>query len=136
MQQALWHLLDDFLAAVLFLMVYGASHSLRGAVVAAVLVSVVPVAARGLERRRVELFKWMSLGLALALGAAAWFGQSPRFLMAKPSAVHFGLAVAMSRGGWMLRYLNTVAQQNVPKGVVVAAGYAWAVLMGRSASPT
>jgi intracellular septation protein len=129
MKQALSHLLDDFLSAVLFLIAYGATGSLRAAVGIAVLVGVVPAAWRTLQRRRVEMLQGASLGLVLALGAAAWLGDSPRFIMARPSAVHFALAAAMSRGGWMFRCLNSPAQENVPKAVIVAAGYAWAVLM-------
>jgi hypothetical protein len=67
--------------------------------------------------------------LTFALGAAAWLLGSPRLIMAKPSAVHFALAAAMCRAGWMVPYLNLPARQSVPKPVVVAAGYAWAVLM-------
>jgi intracellular septation protein A len=129
MRQALGHILDDFVSAVLFLIAYGASGSLRGAAAIAILAVLTPVARRVLQRRRVEPLHWSSLGLMFALGAAAWLLGSPRFIMARPSAVHFALAAVMCRGGWMVRYLNPTARQNVPRPVVVAAGYAWAVLM-------
>jgi intracellular septation protein A len=129
MKQALWHILDDFLSAVLFLIAYGASGSLRVAVGIAVLAALAPVSMRLLRQRRVEPLQWSSLGLMLALGTAAWLLDSPRFMMARPSAVHLALAAAMSRGGWMIPYLNATARDNVPKPVVVAAGHAWAVLM-------
>jgi intracellular septation protein len=129
MKQALSHVLDDFLSAVLFLIAYAASGGLRAAIGVAVLAGVAPVAWRARQRRPVEPLEWMSLGLVLALGAAAWLADSPRFIMARPSAVHFALAAAMSRGNWMTGYLNRPAQQNVPRAVVMAAGYAWAVLM-------
>jgi intracellular septation protein len=129
MKQALSHLFDDYLSAGLFLLVYGASGSLRPAVGVTVVLAVVPVLRLVLKRRRVAPLRWMSLGLVLALGAAAWFTQSPRFIMARPSVVHFALAAAMSRGGWMFRFLNPPAQRNVPRAAVVAAGHAWAVLM-------
>ena len=129
MKQALWHILDDLLSAVLFLIAYGASGSLRVAVGIAVFAALAPVSMRVLRQRRVEPLQWSSLGLMLALGAAAWLLGSPRFMMARPSAVHLALAAAMSRGGWMIPYLNATARDNVPKSVVVAAGHAWAVLM-------
>jgi intracellular septation protein len=129
MKQALWHILDDFVSAVLFLIAYGVSGSLRAAVGITVLAALTPLARRILQRRRYEPLQWSSLGLTFALGAAAWLFGSPRFIMAKPSAVHFALATAMCRGGWMVPYLNATARQNVPKPVVVAAGDAWAVLM-------
>ena len=129
MKQALWHILDDLLSALLFLIAYGVSGSLRVAVGIAVLAALAPVSMRVLRQRRVEPLQWSSLGLMLALGAAAWLLGSPRFMMARPSAVHLALAAAMSRGGWMIPYLNATARDNVPKSVVVAAGHAWAVLM-------
>jgi intracellular septation protein len=129
MKQALSHLLDDYLSAALFLLAYGASGSLRAAVGVTMVVAVVPVVWLALKRRPVAPLRWVSLGLVVALGAAAWFMQNPRFVMVRPSAVHFGLAAAMARSGWMSRYLNPPAQRNVPRPVVVAAGHAWAVLM-------
>jgi intracellular septation protein len=129
MKQALSHLLDDYLWAVLFLLAYAASGSLRVAVPVAMLVGMAPVAYRLLGRRDVAPWQWASLFLMLALGAAAWLGQSPRFIMVRSSAVHFTLAAAMSRGSWLQRYLNPRARRNVPRAVVAATGYAWAVLM-------
>jgi intracellular septation protein A len=129
MKQALAHILDDFVSAVLFLIAYGVSGSLHAAVGVAVFAALAPVARRVLYRRRVEPLQWSSLAVLGALAAAAWLLQSPRFIMARPSAVHFALAALMCRGGWMMPHLNATAQQNVPKPVVVAAGYAWAVLM-------
>jgi intracellular septation protein len=129
MRQALSELIDDYLSALLFLVVYGVSGSLGAAVGIAVLIGVVPVARLIGRRRPVGPLEWASLGLVLALGIAAWLTANPRFIMARPSAVHFAFAAAMSRSGWMRRYLNMPAQQNVPKTVVTAAGYAWAVLM-------
>jgi intracellular septation protein len=35
----------------------------------------------------------------------------------------------MLRRGWMIRYITPIARQNVPETTMVAAGYAWAVLM-------
>jgi intracellular septation protein A len=35
----------------------------------------------------------------------------------------------MLRHGWMTRYLPPIARDNLPVGVMVKAGYAWAALM-------
>ena len=113
MRQALGHILDDFVSAVLFVVAYGASGSLRGAVGVATLAALTPAAWSVLHRRRVEPWQWSSLGLSLALGAAAWFLGSPRFIMAKPSAVHLALAAAMCRGDWLSPQLNATARQSV-----------------------
>jgi intracellular septation protein A len=129
MKQALWHILDDVLSAALFLVAYALSGNLSVAIAVAVLAGLVPVARRVLRRAPVEPLKWANLGLVLALAAASWLAASPRFVMARPSVVHFALAAAMWRAGWLLPYLNPPARENVPRPAIVAAGYAWAVLM-------
>jgi intracellular septation protein A len=63
------------------------------------------------------------------LGGTTMLTQNPRFLMIKPSIVHFAVAVAMLRRGWMIRYITPIARQKVPEAAMVAAGYAWAALM-------
>jgi intracellular septation protein len=128
-KQALWHLFNDFLSAILFLVVYAASGSVRIAAVVALAAGVVQIAGLKLARRQVEPMQWTSLGLVVVLGGATILTQSPRFMMAKPSVVHFTVAAAMLRRGWMIRYITPVARQNVPEATMVAAGYAWAGLM-------
>ena len=73
--------------------------------------------------------QWMSLGLVVALGGATVLTQSPRFMMIKPTIVHFAVATVMLRRGWMLRYLPEIVLRNVPEPTIVAAGYAWAGLL-------
>jgi intracellular septation protein len=129
MKEALWHLLDDLSSAVLFLLAYALSGRLDVALGAVVLLAAVPVLRLVLQRRPVARLRWLSLALVLILAGAGWLLQSPRFMMARPSAVHFVLAAAMSRRGWLRPYLNSAAQQHVPSGLVAATGYGWAVLM-------
>ena len=73
--------------------------------------------------------QWMSLGLVVVLSGATILTQSPRFVMLKPSIVHFAIAAVMLRRGWMIRYLPEIVLQNVPEPTIVAAGYAWAALL-------
>jgi hypothetical protein len=63
------------------------------------------------------------------LGGATMLTQSPRFMMIKPTIVHFAVAIVMLRRGWMLRYLPEIVLRNVPEPTIVAAGYAWAALL-------
>jgi intracellular septation protein len=129
MKQTLWHLLNDYLASVLFLLTFAASANIATAAGVAVAAGLVPLVRLKLARRRVEAMQWMSLVLLVLLAAAALFTQSPRFIMAKPSFVHFAVAAAMLRRGWMIGYLTPIARQKVPEAAVVATGYAWAALM-------
>ena len=129
MKQALPQLLSDFLSAILFLVVYAISGSLFAAAGIAVSAALVQFARLGLTRRRIEPMQWMSLGLVVVLGGATMLTQSPRFMMIKPTIVHFAVATVMLRRGWMLRYLPELVLQNVPEPTIVAAGYAWAALL-------
>jgi len=129
-KQALWQLLNDFLSALLFVAVYMLSGNLLAAAAIAITAGLAQLARLKLTGRRVAPMQWMSLGLVVVLGAATMLTQSPRFMMLKPTIVHLAVAAAMLRRGWMLRYLPEIARQNVPEPAIVAAGYAWAALIG------
>ena len=129
MKQALRQLLSDFLSAILFLVVYTVSGSLFAAAGIAVVAGLAQLFRLKLRRRRIEPMQWMSLGLVVVLGGATMLTQSPRFMMIKPTIVHFAVATVMLRRGWMLRYLPEIALRNVPEPTIVAAGYAWAALL-------
>jgi len=129
MKQALRQLTIDFLSAISFFAVY----SLTGSIVAGTAIGIAVGAAQfvrlRLARRAIEPIQWMSLGLVIVLGAATLLTQNPRLMMLKPSFVHFAIAAVMLRRGWMSRYMPAIVHENVPEGVIVGAGYAWASLM-------
>jgi intracellular septation protein len=129
MKQALRQLINDFLSAIFFFAVY----SLTGSIFAGTAIAIAVGAAQFIHlkraRRAIDPMQWMSLGLVLVLGTATLLTQSPRFMMLKPSFVHFAIAAVMLRRGWMARYLPTIARDNLPETVIIGAGYAWAGLM-------
>jgi intracellular septation protein A len=127
--QALRQLLSDLLSAILFLVAYAVSGSLFVAVGIAVTAGLVQLASLGLMGRRIEPMQWMSLGLVVVLGGATMLTQSPRFMMIKPTIVHFTVAALMLRPGWMIRYLPELVVRNVPEPAIIAAGYGWAALL-------
>jgi intracellular septation protein len=128
-KQALRQLLSDFLSAILFLVVYVVSGSLFAAAGIAVAAGLGQLIWLRLTHRRIEPMQWMSLGLVVVLGSATMLTQSPRFMMIKPTIVHFAVATVMLRRGWMLRYLPEIVLGNVPEPTIVAAGYGWAALL-------
>ena len=71
--------------------------------------------------------QWLALGLVL--GAATLITQDSRFIMVKPTLVHWAIGAVMLRHGWMTRYLPPIARDNLPLSVMVTFGYAWAALM-------
>jgi intracellular septation protein A len=128
-KQALQQLLSDFLSAILFLVVYVMSGSVFTAAAVAVTAGLVQLARLRLTRRPIEPMQWMSLGLVVVLGGATMLTQNPRFMMIKPTIVHFAVAVVMLRRGWISRYMPEIVLRNVPEPTLVAAGYAWAALL-------
>jgi intracellular septation protein len=55
--------------------------------------------------------------------------QDSRFIMAKPSVIHFAIGTVMLRRGWLLRYLPPVVTGNLSERLLIGTGYAWAGLM-------
>jgi intracellular septation protein len=129
MKQALWQLFNDFLSAILFLVAYAISGSVRIAASVTVGAALMQLGWLKLALRRAEPMRWMSLGLVVALGGATILTQSPRFMMTQPSVVHFAVAGAMLQRGWMIGYMTPIARQNLSEATMVAVGYAWAALM-------
>jgi intracellular septation protein len=129
MQTALLQLAEDFLSAFVFLGIYLATKNLPLAVGAAMAVAVVQFALAKRRGRRLEAMQWLSLGLVIVLGAVTLITNDSRFMMAKPSFIHFAIGAVMLRPGWMDRYLPPLVRDNLPQQIIVLTGYAWAALM-------
>lgn len=129
MATALLQLAEDFLSTIAFLIAFGFTGSVPLAVAAAVAIGVGQVVLQRMRGRKVEVMQGLSLGLAVVLGGAALITNDSRFIMMKPSLIHFAVGAVMLRRGWLLRYLPPIARDNLPEGVVIATGHAWAVLM-------
>jgi len=86
-KQALRQLLGDFLSAILFLVVYALSGDLVTAI--AVAAGIAQLARIWQTGRRVEPMQ------VVVLGGATMLTQSPRFIMVKPTIVHFAVAAVM-----------------------------------------
>jgi predicted dienelactone hydrolase/intracellular septation protein A len=129
MKEALSHLLNDLLSAILFLTVYLTTANITAAAAVAITVGLAQIAVQRLAGRQIWPMQWISLLVVIVLSAASIATQSPRFVMLKPSLGHFAIAAAMLKRGWMSRYLPEIALRYLPVDVPVIAGYAWAGLM-------
>lgn len=129
MRTALQQLLSDFLSAIVFLAIYGLSDSITLATSLAIATGLGQIAVMKLRGSPIEAMQWLALGLVVVLGAATLVTQDSRFIMVKPTIVHWGIGAVMLRHGWMTRYLPPIARDNLPPSVMVAAGYGWAALM-------
>jgi intracellular septation protein len=129
MGSALLQLAEDFLSAFVFLGFYLATGNLPLAVGLAMAVGLAQFALAKWRGRRLEAMQWLSLGLVIVLGAVTLFTNDSRFMMAKPSFIHFAIGAVMLRPGWMDRYLPPAVKDNLPQQIIVLTGYAWAGLM-------
>lgn len=129
MRTALAQLLSDFLSAIVFVAVYAATDNLYLATGAAIAVSLAQFVTYKMRGRPVDAMQWLILGMVVVLGSATLITQDSRFIMVKPSIIHFAVGAVMLRRGWMMRYLPPVARDNIPETILVGAGYAWAALM-------
>jgi intracellular septation protein len=129
MRTALLELINDFLSAIVFLIAYFITENLYIAVGIAMAVAIVHLVVLKLRNRPIDLMYWLGLGLVLALGGATLMTQDSRFIMAKPSVIHFAIGTVMLRRGWLLRYLPPVVTGNLSERLLIGTGYAWAGLM-------
>ncbi len=126
MRSALLRLAEDFLSTIVFLVLFVASGSLVFAVACALGVGIGQFV---LLRWRGNLMQGLSLALVIAFGAAALITANSRFMMAKPSVIHFAVGAVMLRPGWMSRYMPPLVREHAPANVLLVSGYAWAGLM-------
>lgn len=129
MRTALQQLASDFLSAFVFLGLYLGTGSVTLATSVAVAAGVVQFAYMRATGRPIDAMQWLALALVVVLGAATLITQDSRFIMLKPTAIHWAIGAVMLRRGWMARYLPTIARDNLPPNVIVIAGYGWAALM-------
>ena len=129
MRQALRQLINDFLSAICFFAVYSLTGSIFAGTAIAIAIGAAQFVRLKWARRAIEPMQWMSLGLVLVLGAATLVAQNPRFMMLKPSFIHFAIAAVMLRRGWMTRYLPPIVHEQMPERAIIGAGYGWAGLM-------
>jgi intracellular septation protein len=129
MQTALYQLAEDFLSTIVFLIVYFISGELYLAVIVAMVVGIGQFIALKRRGRTLDVMAWLALTMAIVLGGATLITDDSRFIMAKPSVVHFAVALVMLRRGWLARYMPDIVKENVPERVLIGWGYGWAALM-------
>ena len=128
MKDALAKLAVDFLSTIVFLGVYAASGNVTAATLVAIAIAVGQLIHARLGGKPLSFMTAASLILAVALGGATLLTHDPRFVLIKPSIVHFAIGGIMLHRGWMLRYLPPIVNTTIPHAVTVA-GYGWAALM-------
>ena len=122
-------LVEDFLSTIIFLLAVAAAKSIPVAVTIAIAVALTQLVVLKWRGRSLDAMQWLSLGLVIALGAITLVADDPRFILLKPGLIHFAVAGAMLRRGWLGRYLPPIARARLSEREIVVAGYLWAALM-------
>lgn len=120
---------NDMLSTIFFVALYAVIGDIFIATGAAIAVGIGQIALFKFRGRQVDAMQWMSLGLVIVFGGATLYLHDPRFMMVKPSIIHFAIGFVMLRKGWMGRYLPPIAAENMSARMINGWGYAWAVLM-------
>jgi intracellular septation protein len=129
MRSALLQLAEDFLSTIVFLVLFVASGNLVLAVACALAVGIGQFVLLRRRGKPIDPMQGLSLALVIAFGTAALITDDSRFMMAKPSVIHFAVGAVMLRPGWMTRYMPPLVRENVPANVLMVSSYAWAALM-------
>lgn len=118
----------DFFSTIVFLAIYVATGDILIATGVAIAGAVAQFVHARVRRRTLDVMTWASLALVIVLGSATLLTHDPRFVLVKPSIVHFAIGAIMLRRDWMLRYSPPLVREHIPR-LATQAGYAWAILM-------
>jgi intracellular septation protein len=121
-------LATDFFSTIVFLTVYFVTGNIVLATCVAIAGAIAQVVYAHVKGEPLSFMTYASLALVIVLGCATLLTADPRFVLAKPSIVHFTIGAIMLKRGWMLRYTPPIVTETIPEYVTIA-GYAWAALM-------
>ncbi|MDO8289623.1 MAG: septation protein IspZ [Parvibaculum sp.] len=121
--------LNDMLSTIFFVVLYLIIGDIYIATGAAIAVGVGQIGYQKARARKIDLMQWMSLFLVIVFGGATLYLHDPRFVMVKPSIIHFAIGFVMLRRGWIGRYLPPVAKENLTQRMIDVWGYIWVVVM-------
>lgn len=126
---ALKTFVSDLLSTIVFLVVFASTNNAPLAIGVSMAVGILQIAVEKLRGRPVATMQWASLGLVIVFGSASLFTHDNRFIMVKPTIIAFAIATVMLQKGWIDRYLPKEAHDHLPRGLIVASGYAWSFLI-------
>src|SRR5437868_13062303 len=98
-------LASDFFSTIVFLALYFITGDVLLATGVAIAGAVAQVIYARIKGQPLSFMTYASVGLVIVLGSATLLTQDPRFVLAKPSILHFALGAIMLKRGWILRYM-------------------------------
>jgi intracellular septation protein len=129
MLTALRTFVSDLLSTIVFLVVFSITANAPLAIGISIGAGVLQVVVEKLRGRPVATMQWASMGLVIVFGSASLYMHDTRLMMIKPSIVAVAVAAVMLQKGWMDRYLPQEAHDHLPRGLIIASGYAWSALI-------
>jgi intracellular septation protein len=129
MMTALKTFISDLLSTIVFLAIFASTNNAPLAIGVSMAVGVLQVVVLKLRGRPVATMQWASMGLVIVFGSASLVTHDNRFIMIKPTIIAFAIGAVMLQKGWMDRYLPQIAHDNLPRSLIVGAGYAWSALI-------
>ena len=128
MKDVFARLASDFFSTIVFLALYLTTDNVVLATLVAIAGAVGQVIYSRIKGNALSFMTYASVALVIVLGGATLLTNDPRFVLAKPAIGHFAIGIIMLKRGWTLRYVPSIVAETIPE-YVIAAGYAWAVLM-------
>lgn len=119
----------DLLPVLLFFIAFYATKDLFLATGLAIAATVFQVAWAWLTKKKIELSQWITLAAMIILGGATLLFRDPAFVMWKPTAVNWALALILLLAHWawkkapLKRFLGT--QFELPDAVWTKLTAAW-----------
>ena len=126
---ALKAFISDLLSTIIFIVVFASTGNAPLAIGVSIAVGILQIVVEKLRGRPVSTMQWASMGLVIVFGTASLFTHDNRFMMIQPTIIEFAIAGVMLQKGWLDRYLPQRAHDRLPRGLIVASGYAWSALI-------
>lgn len=120
---------SDLLSTIVFLVLYSVTGNAPLSIGISIGTGVLQVLIEKLRGRPVAAMQWASMELVIVFGGASLYMHDPRFMMVKPSIIAIAISAVMLQKGWLDRYLPQEAHDHLPRGLIIASGYAWSALI-------
>jgi len=120
---------SDLLSTIVFLIMFSVTANAPLSIGVSIGAGVLQVVIERLRGRPVATMQWASMGLVIVFGGASLYMHDTRLMMIKPSIIAVAISAVMLQKGWMDRYLPQEAHDHLPRGLIIASGYAWSALI-------
>ena len=119
----------DLAATLFFYVILATTHSVPLATGLGMALGLGLVAFKLFRGEQVAPMQWTSLALVFVMGGLTLITHDARFVLIKATVIYVAIGATMLEKGWMYRYIPPIAVDHVPRRLVIAFGYVWAVLI-------